>query len=105
MTSAAPPPAVMVPVGVLKRSGSSSSGKHRTNKSVMFCDGIRPGSDLTNLDRDFAYKEAHLSKATPIPETGVARRTPALDKETDSYVPKADGKLPPTVTFVKSRTF
>jgi len=42
------PPSVMVPVGVLKRNGNSSTGggsmeAERENKSVMFSDGIRPG--------------------------------------------------------------
>ncbi|KAK4319824.1 hypothetical protein Pmani_009271 [Petrolisthes manimaculis] len=41
---APPPPTVMVPVGVLKREGSSSSSR---SKQVMFSDGIRPGGDLT----------------------------------------------------------
>ena len=46
-------PSVMVPIGVLKRNGSTdrSSVSSRTdNKSVMFSDGIRPGGDLTELD-------------------------------------------------------
>jgi len=50
-------PSVIVPVGVLKRSGgaevsgSGSGGKSvQENKSVMFSDGIRPGGDLTELD-------------------------------------------------------
>ncbi|XP_046401258.1 zinc finger FYVE domain-containing protein 9 isoform X2 [Ischnura elegans] len=47
----APPPSVMVPVGVLKREGSSSRSKGETTKQVMFSDGIRPGGDLTDLDR------------------------------------------------------
>lgn len=41
------PPTVMVPVGVLKREGSS---KRSEPKQVMFSDGIRPGGDLTELD-------------------------------------------------------
>lgn len=49
-TSAVPPPTVMVPVGVLKREGSSSSARSRGNKQVIFSDGIRPGGDLTELD-------------------------------------------------------
>jgi len=46
-------PSVMVPVGVLKRNGSTSepsSLPRPENKSVMFSDGIRPGGDLTELD-------------------------------------------------------
>jgi len=49
------PPSVLVPVGVLKRNGNSTTGggsmeAERENKSVMFSDGIRPGGDLTELD-------------------------------------------------------
>ena len=47
------PPSVLVPVGVLKRGGGSTSGSveaEREIKSVMFSDGIRPGGDLTELD-------------------------------------------------------
>lgn len=43
----APPPTVMVPVGVLKRGGGRPKGEP---KQVMFSDGIRPGGDLTELD-------------------------------------------------------
>ncbi|EFA05099.1 zinc finger FYVE domain-containing protein 9 [Tribolium castaneum] len=81
------PPAVMVPVGVLKRKGSSK----RTNKSVMFCDGIRPGSDLTNLDNDFNYSGVK----------GGEKNFPVVDPETNSFIPKGDD-LPPTVTINKS---
>ncbi|KAH9491704.1 Zinc finger FYVE domain-containing protein 9 [Bulinus truncatus] len=47
-SSLASPPVVMVPIGVLKSSGS----QRRTGepKQVMFSDGIRPGGDLTELD-------------------------------------------------------
>lgn len=44
----ATPYSVMVPVGVLKREGSSKST--RKEKNVIFSDGIRPGCDLTDLD-------------------------------------------------------
>jgi hypothetical protein len=59
------PPSVLVPVGVLKRNGSTSAadggmtsastpnsrgGGPPENKSVIFSDGIRPGGDLTELD-------------------------------------------------------
>ncbi|XP_060082320.1 zinc finger FYVE domain-containing protein 9-like [Ylistrum balloti] len=47
VSSRSPPPTVMVPVGVLKREGSS---KRSEPKQVMFSDGIRPGGDLTELD-------------------------------------------------------
>ncbi|ALC42696.1 Sara [Drosophila busckii] len=51
----APPPSVIVPVGVLKKTdgsssnSSSSDGKQRRKrKSVMFSDGIAPGSELAS---------------------------------------------------------
>uniref|UniRef100_A0A6A7G1P4 Zinc finger FYVE domain-containing protein 16-like n=1 Tax=Hirondellea gigas TaxID=1518452 RepID=A0A6A7G1P4_9CRUS len=50
-----PAPTVMVPVGVLKRedtsSGHGGEGANRSSKQVIFSDGIRPGGDLTELDR------------------------------------------------------
>lgn len=53
------PPSVIVPVGVLKKdngsysstSSNSSGPKARKRKSVMFSDGIAPGSDLANIDQ------------------------------------------------------
>lgn len=42
-------PSVIVPVGVLKKEGINTT-KSRKRKSVMFSDGIRPGSDLASLD-------------------------------------------------------
>ncbi|XP_061387743.1 zinc finger FYVE domain-containing protein 9 [Musca vetustissima] len=53
------PPTVIVPVGVLKKdngsysstSSNSSGQKARKRKSVMFSDGIAPGSDLANIDQ------------------------------------------------------
>ncbi|KAF2882827.1 hypothetical protein ILUMI_23339 [Ignelater luminosus] len=95
------PPTVMVPVGVLKRKGSSKS---RTNKSVMFCDGIRPGSELTNLDNDFNYNESRSSgkKGSSPPPPKVNRNTPAIDANTKSFIPNAENCLPPTVTVFKS---
>lgn len=65
-----PPPSVLVPVGVLKRHGSTAdassvagagglTGTPRTaqeNKSVIFSDGIRPGGDLTDLDGSMDHR-------------------------------------------------
>uniref|UniRef100_A0A1A9X3W2 FYVE-type domain-containing protein n=1 Tax=Glossina brevipalpis TaxID=37001 RepID=A0A1A9X3W2_9MUSC len=54
------PPSVIVPVGVLKKdnagsnssnSSNSSGQKARKRKSVMFSDGIAPGSDLAIIDQ------------------------------------------------------
>lgn len=83
----------MVPVGVLKRTGSS----RKSNKSVMFCDGIRPGSDLTSLDQDFEYEGAKTRKPS-----AAKKCVPEVDSDTGSFVPKEENKLPPTVTFYKA---
>jgi len=49
--AALPPPTVMVPVGVLKKEGTSSQSRGRNEpKQVIFSDGIRPGGDLAELD-------------------------------------------------------
>lgn len=89
VSSSSSPPTVMVPVGVLKRSGSNK----KSNKSVMFCDGIRPGSDLTSLDNDFNYDMKKHS---------VVKNLPVFDAETKSFIPATENSLPPTVTFYKS---
>jgi MAD (mothers against decapentaplegic) interacting protein len=98
-TNNANPPSVMVPVGVLKRKGSN---KTRTNKSVMFCDGIRPGSDLTNLDNDFGYTEKNTKKVEEAVKV-VEKNFPVVDHDTKSFIPKGDD-LPPTVTTNKTDT-
>ncbi|XP_068208983.1 zinc finger FYVE domain-containing protein 16-like isoform X2 [Palaemon carinicauda] len=74
----APPPTVMVPVGVLKREGScSGSSRNRGSKQVIFSDGIRPGGDLTELDGSGEL-------LPPYRRTGrVARR---VDRPTTEYV-------------------
>lgn len=98
------PPTVMVPVGVLKRTGSNK----KSNKSVMFCDGIRPGSDLTNLDNDFNYNSAKAGGKMATLQQGKAgssKNVPVLDAETGSFIPVAASSLPPTVTFYKSGKF
>ncbi|XP_045469180.1 zinc finger FYVE domain-containing protein 9 [Harmonia axyridis] len=95
-------PSVMVPVGVLKRKGSN---KGRSNKSVMFCDGIRPGSDLTNLDTDFNYSENQKSeklKKSPDKSARSGRNLDMLDTETKSFIPNDERSLPPTVTIFKT---
>ncbi|XP_067631089.1 zinc finger FYVE domain-containing protein 16 [Eurosta solidaginis] len=62
------PPSVIVPVGVLKKEGSSYSSnssnggengvdgnkKTRKRKSVMFSDGIAPGSELASIEHQWA---------------------------------------------------
>ncbi|KAF0312716.1 Zinc finger FYVE domain-containing protein 9 [Amphibalanus amphitrite] len=55
----APPPTVMVPSGVLKRSENSGGRTpSREAKQVMFSDGIRPGGDLTEPARPSGQRGA-----------------------------------------------
>ncbi|KAF7283627.1 smad anchor for receptor activation isoform X2 [Rhynchophorus ferrugineus] len=105
------PPTVMVPVGVLKRKGSNK----KSNKSVMFCDGIAPGSDLTNLDQDFNYNP-DIKSDKPLDETvkkdekiqsivpgiKISRNQPKIDQETGCYIPVSETKLPPTISINKT---
>ncbi|CAG9820534.1 unnamed protein product [Phaedon cochleariae] len=95
------PPAVMVPVGVLKRKGSN---KGKSNKSVMFCDGIRPGSDLTNLDNDFNYNNTKTKKLEKNNTSAgkINRNLPIIDSETNTFIPKNENSLPPIVTISKT---
>lgn len=77
----------------------------------MFCDGIRPGSDLTNLDTDFNYSEAKTSssalkklssnttQSTPVKHN---KNLPLEDPVTKSFIPADETSLPPTVTLFKS---
>ncbi|CAG9834224.1 unnamed protein product [Diabrotica balteata] len=94
-------PAVMVPVGVLKRKGSN---KTKSNKSVMFCDGIRPGSDLTNLDNDFNYSNTKTKKLekTSTNAGKINRNLPLMDSDTNSFIPKSENSLPPLISITKS---
>ncbi|XP_074041689.1 zinc finger FYVE domain-containing protein 9-like [Leptinotarsa decemlineata] len=100
-SSSTNPPAIMVPVGVLKRKGSN---KAKSNKSVMFCDGIRPGSDLTNLDNDFNYNNTKTKKLeknnSSIGKVNI--NLPIIDSETNTFIPKSENSLPPLVTRCKT---
>ncbi|XP_050311438.1 zinc finger FYVE domain-containing protein 9 isoform X2 [Anthonomus grandis grandis] len=108
--TAGAPPSVMVPVGVLKRKGSNK----KSNKSVMFCDGIAPGSDLTNLDQDFNYNKPPgetkkiVEPVAPVPPvvdnpvTKPPRNQTKIDKETGCYIPKCETNLPPTISRNKT---
>ncbi|XP_066257587.1 zinc finger FYVE domain-containing protein 16 isoform X2 [Euwallacea similis] len=105
------PPSVMVPVGVLKRKGSSK----KSNKSVMFCDGIAPGSDLTNLDQDFNYNPEAKTNIFPVRPKEAAKETepvqpvavapkitknmPKIDESTSCFIPKSETSLPPTMSL------
>lgn len=61
-TSNRPTPSVIVPVGVLKKdtsnsSNSSQSNTNRKRKSVMFSDGIAPGSELASMEHEWSAKQ------------------------------------------------
>nr|XP_022906434.1 zinc finger FYVE domain-containing protein 9 [Onthophagus taurus] len=91
------PPTVMVPVGVLKRKGSKKS-----NKSVMFCDGIRPGSDLTKLDGDFDSLKVDNNNTDN--RMVKSKEIPTIYPETLTFVPKDSKELPPLVSVCKLET-
>lgn len=71
----------------------------------MFCDGIRPGCDLTELDYDFNYKASQTSSSKPTPQnltSKINRNLPKTDPKTNSYIPNEENSLPPTVNVLKS---
>lgn len=98
----------------------------------MFCDGIRPGSDLTNLDADFNYSQTTnvvqakapqkkttnntiiVGAATTTATTATATATattnsntkvlPVIEHESKSFIPTLENSLPPTVNIYKSGT-
>lgn len=107
-----PPPSVLVPVGVLKREGSTRS-RSDVAKQVMFSDGIRPGGDLTELDGSsdsrLPYRRpGRVLKRVgtpPGPPTSASnhssqRLLPPLDPKTMSCIPTDKG-LPPIVVINK----
>lgn len=83
------------------------SNKTKSNKSVMFCDGIRPGSDLTNLDNDFDYNNTKTKKLekTGAPPPKPKRNMPVVDPETNTFIPSNENCLPPTVIVSKTGIF
>jgi MAD (mothers against decapentaplegic) interacting protein len=78
------PPTVMVPSGVLKRSGPRSASER---KSVMFSDGIRPGTDL-----DETVGAVSTPRATP---EKPKLNFPKINEKSNSYIPDAVNELPP----------
>lgn len=69
----------------------------------MFCDGIRPGSDLTNLDVDFNYSQVKIgTKKQSANVTKSNKNLPLLENETKSFIPVSESSLPPTVIIYKS---
>ncbi|XP_051176882.1 zinc finger FYVE domain-containing protein 9 isoform X3 [Leptopilina boulardi] len=106
-----PPPTVMVPVGVLKREGSTKQ-RSEGQKSVMFSDGIRPGCDLTELDTSWDLKPPSRKvgskriAASGFPSSSnIAKKQnlPPLDPNTNSYIPQDANTLPPTVNIHKGQ--
>ncbi|KAK6639918.1 hypothetical protein RUM43_008195 [Polyplax serrata] len=95
------PPSVMVPVGVLKREGSSRVKE--TPKQVMFSDGIRPGGDLTELDeseepRNAFRKSGRSSKRAGTPPVLL----PPIDPVSQSFI--VEKSLPPIYVVNKGET-
>lgn len=70
----------------------------------MFCDGIRPGSDLTHLDNDFNYNNTVTKKLEKnnISAVKLNRNLPIIDAETNTFIPKNENSLPPTVLVNKT---
>lgn len=81
VTATQPPPMVMVP-GVLKRGPRTSE-----RKSVIFSDGIRPGTDLDESSGNVPTREA-VEKPQKF-------NLPAINEKTNSFIPEATNDLPP----------
>lgn len=107
------PISVMVPVGVLKRDGQPRNGR----KNVIFSDGIRPGTDLTDLDLDpqpksdgmtSSRKSKNRVQTPPGNNFGkgghfkVNTKIPPIDEENRSYIPKKENALPPIYSQTKT---
>lgn len=95
------PPTVMVPTGVLKRTPRNSTER----KSVMFSDGIRPGTDLDDTlspTPSPASAPAMTSTRLSAPENPKLN-FPKINEKNNSYVPEATNELPPI--FVKDCEF
>ncbi|XP_070502635.1 zinc finger FYVE domain-containing protein 9 isoform X2 [Chironomus tepperi] len=84
--ASSPPLTVMVPrSGVLKRpTGNPRSSAER--KSVMFSDGIRPGTDL---DEEFGTSASRSSYEKP------KFNLPSINEKNNSYIPEPANELPP----------
>lgn len=76
------PPTVMVPSGVLKRGPRSSE-----RKSVIFSDGIRPGTDLDETNGSPSSK--------PVTEKPPKFNMPTINEKTNSFIPDTADELPP----------
>lgn len=73
-------PIVMVPTGVLKTPGNRSSER----KSVIFSDGVRPGTDFdTSTSRAASSEKSKFSSL------------PTLNEKNNSFIPETANELPP----------
>lgn len=93
-TSSQQPIAVMVPTGVLKRSSGSRSTER---KSVIFSDGIRPGTDL---DEAFSSPPTATAAATTTTSRVPAEKSkfssmPIINEKNNSFIPENGVELPP----------
>lgn len=83
-SSTVQPPTVMVPSGVLKRGPRSSE-----RKSVIFSDGIRPGTDLDEV--------VGSTSSRVVPEKPPKYNTPTINEKTNSFIPETTNELPPVL--------
>lgn len=107
-----PVPSVLVPVGVLKREGSTRL-KSEVAKQVMFSDGIRPGGDLTEVEtspEECAHQQSELVSNQMKNFSGLvnnnsvytlSRPSRSFEKKTKSFL-SCDG-LPPLAMIHKGK--
>lgn len=83
--SSVQPPTVMVPSGVLKRGPRTTE-----RKSVIFSDGIRPGTDLDEAD-------GGATSSRSVPEKPPKFNLPTINEKTNSFIPETANELPPVL--------
>jgi MAD (mothers against decapentaplegic) interacting protein len=88
-TSSQQPITVMVPTGVLKR---TTGGRSTERKSVIFSDGIRPGTDLD--DTVTSGTSSTTPRAAPA-EKSKFSNLPTLNEKNNSFISEAPNELPP----------
>ena len=80
---------VMVPrSGVLKRPTAGNPRSSAERKSVMFSDGIRPGTDL---DEEFGATASSRASSYEKPKLNL----PTINEKNNSYIPEPANELPP----------
>lgn len=86
------PPTVMVPVGVLKRPGSSGNRRSTSGQSdqsqsgepvkqVIFSDGVRPGGDLVESPSTSSSSSKQLLEEKPIVRTQFQLKSPPIPEQ------------------------